>query len=386
MAKKEVVELDAREKRLKSICDNINKTAFGGEHHDAVTYLGSRDVIHLTRFSSGDMGIDEALGGGWPKGRFVELFGPESGGKTTLALTAIANHQKAFPDEDCGLIDTEFTFDEVYAANLGVNTKYLIVHQPDSGEQALNILKLLLQQGLKCIVVDSVAALVTKNELEGDIGDVHMGEQARLMSGALRQLAAEAGRNGAIVIWTNQVRDKIGVMFGDPTTTPAGKALPHYASIRCHIAAIGKVKEKVDGEEVVVSSRVRVTVKKNKTAPPFRKAEVCMSFGHGIDEIAGVLDMALSLKVVTKRGAWLSFGTDNIGQGRAKTMDFMRENTDVVQNIKDAITKAKQDGVKPETPPDVIRGNSKSEIPEIEDDGDPDDLDAGKEGAKVIDV
>lgn len=376
-------ERDERAERLSRICAVINSSTFGGERKDAVTWLGSRDTIEIERFPTGDLGLDEALGGGWPKGRFVEVFGPESGGKTTLILHAIAEHQKKFPDEDCGLIDTEYTFDEAYARRLGVKTKYLIVHQPDSGEQALNILKLLMQNGVKCIAVDSVAALTTKAELEGDIGDIHVGEQARLMSVALRQLTAESGRNDVTVFWTNQMRDKIGQMYGDKTTTPAGRALKHYASIRCHICSIGKVKEKVKGVDVVVSSKNKVSVKKNKTAAPFRTAEFCISFGNGIDAIAAILDMAMSMKIVTKRGSWLSWGAEQIGQGRAQTLDMMRGNAEFTKNLSDAIQKAKEMGVKPEIAEDV-------EVLDPTAGDDPDSLGApveeAEEGGKVIDV
>jgi protein RecA len=298
---------------------------------------------------------------------------------TTLALHAIVEHQKKYPDEDCALIDTEYTFDELYASAVGVNTKYLIVHQPDSGEQALNILKLLMQNGVKCIVVDSVAALTTKAELEGDIGDIHVGQQARLMSGALRQLGAVAGNTNSTVFWTNQMRDKIGVTWGEKTTTPAGRALRFYASIRAHICAIGKIKEKINGEEVVVSSRNKVDVKKNKTAPPFRVAEFCISFGHGIDKVAGVLDMAMAMKVVTKKGSWFSFGTQQLAQGRIQVLDLMRKSDDLTQEILSKIEAAKAAGVVPEEEPDVEKVVNKGE--------DPDAIDgAAEEGAEVQDV
>lgn len=354
-SKKKEVVLSEREQRLKLICDTINKTAFGGSNKDALTYLGSRDSIQMERWSSGDPGLDDALGGGWPRGRFIELFGPESGGKSTLVLHAIAEFQSKYPQEDCALIDTEFSFDEFYARRIGVDTKFLMVHQPDSGEQALNILKLLIQNGVKLIAVDSVAALTTKAELEGDIGDQHIGQQARLMSGALRQLAAEAGRHDATVFWTNQVRDKIGVMWGDRTTTPAGRALPHYASIRCNISAIGKVREKVKGEDVVVSSKNKVTVRKNKTAAPFKTAEFCISFGYGIDAVAGILDSAIEHKIIIKKGAWFSFkgDKDNIGQGRAGVLKRLRKEKDLFDEVKSKLSEARKAGIEAEIGGDV---------------------------------
>jgi len=377
MAKKEA--RDERAIRIGAICATINKSTFGGENKDAVTWLGSRDQINIERFPSGDPGLDGALGGGWPKGRQIEVFGPESGGKTTITLHALAEHQKKYSDEDCALIDTEFTFDEAYAKKLGVNTKYLIVHQPDSGEQALNILKLLMQNGVKFIIVDSVAALTTKHELEGDIGDTMVGEQARLMSGALKQLTSEAGKRGVTVFWTNQMRDKIGVMYGDKTTTPAGRALKHYASVRCHIRSVGKVKEKVKGEDVVVSSRNKVDVKKNKTAPPFRTAEFCISFGHGIDGIAAILDNGIAMKIVEKKGSWFNFDGQLLGQGRAVTLDLMRKDADLTKSISDAIAKAKDAGVEPVAGDDVEQQDPNAGA-------DPDALGSADEGAEVTDV
>ena len=378
MAKKQEKQ-DARAERLSKICASINGGTFGGAGKDAVTWLGSRDVIQIERFSSGCIDIDEALGGGYPKGRFIEIFGPESGGKTTATLHAVAEHQKKYPDEDCALIDTEFSFDESYAQRLGVNTKYLIVHQPESGEQALNILKQLLQAGVTCLIIDSVAALTTKAELEGDIGDTHVGEQARLMSQALKQLAAEAGKRNATVFWTNQIREKIGISYGDKTTTPAGRALRHYASIRMHIRAIGKVKEKVKGEDVVVSSRNKIDVKKNKVAPPFKTAEFCITFGHGIDTIAAVLDSGISMKIVEKRGAWLAFGSEQLGCGRAVSLEVLRKNPDLVQKISDAIVKAKEAGIEPVVADDV-------EVMDPNAGADPDAVGAADEGAEVADV
>lgn len=383
MAKAKEVK-DERAERIARICGVINKSSFGGENGDAVTWLGSRDALVMERFPSGDPGLDDALGGGWPKGRFNELFGPESGGKTTLTLHAIAEHQRKYPDEDCALIDTEYTFDEGYAQKLGVNTKYLIVHQPDAGEQALNILNLLIQQGVSLIIVDSVAALTTKNELEGDIGDIHVGEQARLLSQALRRLAMEAGKRKATVMWTNQMRDKIGVMWGDKTTTPGGHALRHFASVRAHIVAIGKVKEKMaNGEDRVVSSKNKVSIKKNKTAPPFRTAEFCISFGHGIDRVAGILDSAISYKVIKKRGSWFTFETEGIqlGQGRAQTLVFMRKDDELLKRVEDALNAAKAAGVAAEVAEDVELGDPKAGE-------DPDAVDgaAEEEGAQEQDA
>ena len=334
-----------RAERISGICAAINKTDFGGQNHDAVTWVGSQDAVVMERFSSGCVDLDEALGGGWPKGRFVELYGPESGGKTTLALHAIAEHQKKYPDEDVALIDSEFAWDAEYAVTIGVDTKYLIVHQPENGVQALNVLEQLIKGGVSLIVVDSVAALTTADELAGDIGDVTVGAQARLMSGALRRLTGEAGKRKATVFWTNQLREKIGVTWGDNTTTPAGRALKHYASVRVSVRSWGKVKE---GEEIV-SSKTKADVKKNKTAPPFRVAEFNITFGIGIDVVASVLDTAIAMGVINKKGSWLSFDGNNLGQGRAVVLDMMRNDEEMVATISKAMEEAKGAGVKPET-------------------------------------
>lgn len=349
---------EARAKRLEKICETINKGAFGGDKKDAVTWLGSRDAIALERFPSGCLALDDALGGGWPKGRFIEIYGPESAGKSTVVLHAIAEHQKKYPDEDCALIDLEFSFDEEYAQSLGVNTKYLIVHQPDSGEQALNILNQLILAGVRCFAFDCVAALTTKAELDGDLGDTHVGEQARLMSQSLRRLAAEAGKRNATVLFTNQVREKIGISYGDKTTTPAGRALRHWASIRVHVRATGRVKENIGGEEVVVSSTHIADVKKNKTAAPFKKAEFVISFGHGIDTIAAILDSAMSLGIIVKRGSWISMDNQQLGQGRAVVLDMLRKDAEFRQKVTEAIAAKKAAGAVEVVPADVVVDNT----------------------------
>jgi len=337
---------ESREDRISKICGNINKSAFGGDNGDAVTFMGSRDIIPVKRFPSGCPDLDDALGGGWAKGRFVEVYGPESGGKTTLVCHAIAEHQKMFPEEDCALIDAEYSFDEEYAAALGVDMRYVIIHQPDSGEQALNILELLIKDGVSLLAVDSVAALTTRAELEGDIGDIHVAQQARLMSGALKRLTTEAGKRGTTVFWTNQLRDKIGVTFGDRTVTPAGRALKHYASIRVSVVRTGTVREGPKDNQIAVSNKTKADVKKNKTAPPFRRAEFCITYGIGIDLVAAILDGAISHKIVEKRGSWLSFDGEQLGQGRPAVLDMLRTDEELVKKISDALQAAKDSGVK----------------------------------------
>lgn len=327
----------AREGRISLICKNINDSKFGGENHDALTWLGSREVIPLERFSSGHPKIDDAMGGGYVKGRQHEIFGPESGGKSTLCLHAIAEHQKKYPDEEIALIDTEYSFDEEYAERIGVDREWLLVCQPDHGVQALNVALKLIQQNVGLIIFDSVAALVTQAELDGEMGDVHVATQARLMSQSLRTLNTEAGRRGTTIVWTNQLREKIGVTYGDRTTTPAGRALPHYASIRMSVRRVGAgEKEKIGGEDVIVSNLVEVMVKKNKTAPPYRRVKFHITFGHGIDMAAAILDSALSKKLVKKSGAWFVF-EGNKYQGRAAILNAIREDSALSDSIKSMV-------------------------------------------------
>lgn len=383
-ARKAVSAEDARAARVAKICADINKGDWGGAEHNAVTWLGSRDTVHIKRWSSGCPSLDDALGGGWPKGRFIEVYGPESGGKTTACLHAIAEHQKAFPDEDVGLIDSEYAFDEEYAQSIGVDTRYLIVHQPEHGKQALNVLKEMIQAGLGLCVVDSVAALTTKEELEGDIGDIQVGGQARMMSGGLRQLTTEAGRRLTTVMWTNQVRDKIGVSYGSPETTPAGRALKHYASLRVRFSRIGNIKE----GDIIVSAKTRAEVKKNKVAPPFRRAEFCITFGIGIDIVAAILDDAIQYKVIDKRGSWLSFDGQQLGQGRAKVLDMMREDAEQTEAIRKALEEAKealeeQKSTKKTSSSNIKRPKSSSQREPVED---PDAIDSADEEEADVEV
>jgi recombination protein RecA len=326
-----------RTERIAKMCATINNGDFGGENKDAVIVLGSRDSISIERWSSGDKELDWALGGGWPKGRFIELYGPESGGKTTLLLHAIAGHQRIYPDEDVALIDTEFAFDEEYAAALGVQTRWLIVHQPESGEQALNVLRQLIQLGVGCVGVDSVAALTTRAEVDGALGDDQVAAQARLMSKSLKVLTQEAGKRRATVFWTNQIRDLINVSYGDKTTTPAGHALKHYASIRVGIKRISSQKETIEGVEQFVANLVRCDVKKNKTAPPFRKAEFYISYGHGIDPAVSVFDSAVTRKVILQKGSWFSFEGNNLAAGRGKCIVLLQENKELLDRISAAL-------------------------------------------------
>ncbi len=283
--------------------------------------------------STGCLSLDVALGvGGVPKGRIVELFGPESSGKTTLALHIVAEAQKA--GGFAAFIDAEHAVDPEYSKNLGVNTEELLISQPDTGEQALEICETLVRSSaLDVIVIDSVAALVPRAELEGDMGDAHMGLQARLMSQALRKLTGTVSRSNTTVIFINQIREKIGVMFGNPETTPGGRALKFYSSIRMEIRRITTLK---DGGELV-GSRVRVKVVKNKVAPPFKQSEFDIMFGQGISYEGDILDLAVTGDIVEKTGAWYSFEDLKIGQGRENAKTFLTDNDDILKSITEKV-------------------------------------------------
>ena len=283
--------------------------------------------------STGCLSLDVALGvGGVPKGRIIEIYGPESSGKTTLALHIVAEAQKV--GGFAAYIDAEHAVDPEYSKKLGVNTEDLLISQPDTGEQALEICETLVRSGaLDVIVIDSVAALVPRAELEGDMGDAHVGLQARLMSQALRKLTGTVSRSNTTVIFINQIREKIGVMFGNPETTPGGRALKFYSSIRMEIRRITTLK---DGNEMV-GSRVRVKVVKNKVAPPFKQTEFDIMYGKGISSEGDILDLAVSGDIVEKTGAWFSFGDIKIGQGRENSKTFLNENSDILESVTEKV-------------------------------------------------
>jgi len=278
---------------------------------------------------TGSISLDIALGvGGYPRGRVVEIFGPEASGKTTLALHAAAEAQKR--GGIAAFVDAEHALDVTYARKLGVDVDELLVSQPDTGEQALEITEVLVRSGaVDVVVVDSVAALVPRAEIEGEMGDSHVGLQARLMSQALRKLTATISKSKTLVIFINQIRMKIGVMFGNPETTTGGNALKFYSSVRLDVRRVGAIK---DGENVV-GSRTRVTVVKNKVAPPFRKVEFDILYGEGISRVGDVLDLAVNNGIVEKRGAWYLFGETRIGQGRENVRGFLKENPDMLREI-----------------------------------------------------
>jgi recombination protein RecA len=323
---------EEKEKLLAAAISQIEKDHGKG----AIMRLGSRDVlVPVSVIPSGCLSIDAALGvGGFPRGRVIEIYGPESGGKTTMTLHVIAEAQKL--GGQAAFIDAEHALDPVYARKLGVDVDNLLVSQPDNGEQALEIAETLIRSGgVDIVVVDSVAALVPKAELEGDMGDPQMGLQARLMSQALRKLTAIVSKSRTCLIFINQIREKIGVMFGNPETTTGGRALKFYASMRIDIRRIQAIKE---GDKVV-GSRTRAKVVKNKVAAPFREAEFDIVYGEGISREGDLLDLGVDKGLVEKSGTWLSFGGERMGQGRENARVFLRENKDIRDKLENALRK-----------------------------------------------
>ena len=314
--------------------------------------LGEFKAMEVEAIPTGALSLDIALGiGGVPRGRIIEVFGPESSGKTTLALHIIAEAQKT--GGEAAFIDAEHALDPVYAKKLGVDIDNLIVSQPDTGEQALEITEALVRSGaLDVIVVDSVAALVPKAEIDGEMGDSHMGLQARLMSQALRKLAGAINKSKTVLIFINQLREKIGVMFGNPETTTGGRALKFYASVRMDIRKTEMLKQ--DGQ--VIGNRVRVKVIKNKVAPPFREAEFDVMYGKGISKVGNILDMAVNLDIVEKSGAWFSYNGQRISQGRENAKRYLEEHPDVMDEIekkvRDNFAKAFEQSLGEELPAD----------------------------------
>src|SRR5574344_2166250 len=306
----------------------------------SIMRLGSQAVEVMPIIKSGSIALDMALGvGGYPKGRVVEIFGPESSGKTTLAIHAIAEAQK--DGGIAAIIDAEHAFDRFYAAKLGVDVDQLIISQPDNGEQALEIAENLIRSGaIDIIVIDSVAALTPKAEIEGDMGDSKMGLHARLMSQALRKLTSVIDKTNTTVVFINQLRDKLGVMFGNPETTTGGNALKYYASVRLDVRKIGQIK---DGDNVV-GNRTRVKVVKNKVAPPFRSAEFDIMFGEGISKIGEIIDMGVECEVIKKSGSWFSYGDTKLAQGRDAVKALLKDNDELREEIevktKDALMNA----------------------------------------------
>ena len=320
--------------KLKSLESTISQIerSFG---KGSVMRLGQRDKVDIETISTGSLSLDLELGiGGFPKGRIVEIYGPESSGKTTLALHALAESQKT--GGTCAFIDAEHALDPIYAKKLGVDTDNMLISQPDNGEQALEIADTLVSSSaIDLLVIDSVAALVPRAEIEGDMGDSHMGLHARLMSQALRKLTGSISRSNTLVIFINQIRQKIGIMFGNPETTTGGNALKFYASVRLDIRRIGAIKDR----DQIVGNQTKVKVVKNKLAPPFKTVEFDIMYGEGISKTGEILDLAIKAGIVDKAGAWYSYNNDRIGQGRENAKVFLKENPNIAEEIEGLLRK-----------------------------------------------
>ena len=318
-----------KDKALDAAISQIER-AFG---KGSIMRMGQSSNVDIEAISTGSLGIDIALGiGGMPKGRIIEIYGPESSGKTTLALSVIAQAQKK--GGTCAFIDAEHALDPSYAKKISVDVENLLISQPDAGEQALEIADTLVRSGaIDVLVVDSVAALVPKAELEGEMGDSHMGLQARLMSQALRKLTATVARSNTLIIFINQIRMKIGVMFGNPETTTGGNALKFYASVRIDIRRIGAIKDKDD----VIGSQTRVKIVKNKVAPPFKVVDFDIMYGEGISKTGELIDLGVKSGIIEKAGAWFSYKGEKIGQGRENAKTFLKEHQDIADEIENKI-------------------------------------------------
>ncbi len=318
-----------KNKALETSLSQIEKTFGKG----SIMKLGDNKMEAIEATSTGSLGLDIALGvGGVPRGRVIEIFGPESSGKTTLTLHVVAEAQKK--GGTCAFVDAEHALDPIYAKKLGVNIDELLISQPDTGEQALEIADTLVRSGaIDVVVIDSVAALVPKAELDGEMGDSHMGLQARLMSQALRKLTGSISRTNCTVIFINQIRMKIGVMFGSPETTAGGNALKFYASVRLDIRRIGAIKDK----EEIVGNQTRVKVVKNKVAPPFRIVEFDIMYGEGISKTGELIDLGVKAGIIEKSGSWFSYGDQRIGQGRENAKQFMKDNPKVADEVEKKI-------------------------------------------------
>jgi recombination protein RecA len=332
MSKEKEKEKNVNTEKLKALqltLDKIDKTYGKG----TVMKLGDSPVVAIGCISSGSISLDHALGiGGFPRGRIVEIYGPESSGKTTLAIHAMAQAQKA--GGIAAFIDAEHAFDSSYARKLGVNIDDLLVSQPDNGEQALEIAENLIRSGaIDIIVIDSVAALTPKSEIEGEMGDSKMGLQARLMSQALRKLAGTINKTGCCCVFINQLREKIGIMFGNPETTTGGNALKFYASVRIDIRRISQIKE----GDSVLGNRARVKVVKNKVAPPFRQAEFDIIYGEGISKTGEIIDLAVDYNIIKKAGSWFSYGETKLGQGRDAVKNLLIDNPELAEELENKI-------------------------------------------------
>jgi recombination protein RecA len=337
----EIKDQKEKLKALQLTVDKLEKVYGKG----TIMKLGDDRVVPTEIISTGSLGLDMALGiGGFPRGRVIEIYGPESSGKTTVAIHAIAQAQKK--GGIAAIIDAEHAFDKTYAQALGVDVENLFISQPDDGEQALDIAEHLIRSGaIDIVVIDSVAALVPRGEIEGEMGESKMGLQARLMSQALRKLTGAINKSGCTCIFINQLREKIGVMFGNPETTTGGNALKFYASVRLDIRRIGQLKDK----EEVVGNRTKVKVVKNKMAPPFRIAEFDIIYGHGISKVGEIIDLGVAAGIINKSGSWFSYGDSKIGQGRESVKEFLADNPEAAEEIEQKIREKYSPEVVPAT-------------------------------------
>jgi recombination protein RecA len=347
-----------RKKALNLVLTQIKRN-FG---EGAIMRLGESTRIRVETVPSGAITLDLALGGGLPKGRVIEIYGPESSGKTTLALHAIAQVQKA--GGVAAFIDAEHALDPIYARALGVDVDNLIISQPDTGEMAMEIVDQLVRSAaVDIIVIDSVAALVPRAEIEGEMGDSHVGLQARLMSQALRKITGNIGKTGCMVVFLNQLRSKIGVMYGNPETTTGGNALKFYASVRLDIRKAETLKKGQDE----YGNRVRVKVVKNKVAPPFRKAEFDIIFGKGISSLGCILDLAVEMEIVERKGAWYSYGSERLGQGRENVLVLLEENATLAQDVETKVREKIADGAAVSA--NTVAASGEDDEPELDDEG-----------------
>ncbi|MEG3029831.1 MAG: recombinase RecA [Oscillospiraceae bacterium] len=326
---KQVEKPSDKQKALETALLNIEKHFGKG----AIMRLGENVTMNVDKISTGSLSLDVALGiGGLPRGRVVEIYGPESSGKTTLALHAVAEAQKT--GGTAAFIDVEHALDPIYAAAVGVDIDELLVSQPDTGEQAMEICEALVRSGaVDIVVIDSVAAMVTKAEIEGEMGDSHVGLQARLMSQALRKLTSSIGKTNTIVIFINQLREKVGVVYGNPETTPGGRALKYYASVRIDVRRIESLKNGTD----FIGNRTRAKVVKNKVAPPFKEAEFDIMFGEGISKVGEILDIGVKMNIIQKGGSWFSYGETRLGQGRDNVKEYFKQNPELAKEIEDKV-------------------------------------------------
>lgn len=330
--------------RIAAACADLQKK-FGKE---SVNFLGNRKAEPLPRFSTGSISLDKIIGGGYPEGRMIEIFGPASSGKTTLCYHALAECQKKYPDDWCGFVDSEQSFDPIYAEAVGVNVGELMTAQPDTGTDAFGMVQGMIEAGAKMIVIDSVAAMMPKEEAEEeDYAHNSIGAQARMMSKGLRKLTAIAGKHKCTLIFTNQIRNKIGVMYGSPEVTTGGKSLEYYASVRLRVSQCGKVEETIDGEKVIKAIETRITSAKNKTFAPFKTCEIVVEFGKGIDNDAGILDLAFQYGIIKKGGGGIYTVNGEKFKGLPALKEYLEGNPELYEGIK-AKTREAMDGDKQE--------------------------------------